>query len=116
MRHHEHNRKFGLKDDERRALLRGLLGELIKHGRMQTTLAKAKEIRPYVEKLLTRAKSGTMADRRILSARLASDSSANKLISEWAPKMKGRTGGYTRITKLAPRASDQAKLAVIEFV
>ena len=116
MRHHNGNRKLSRETAGRDALLRGLAASLIKNGRITTTLAKAKEVRPFVEKMVTKAKKGTIADRRILVARLQSEVIVRKLFDDVAPQMKDRLGGYTRITKLTPRTSDQAAIAVIEFV
>lgn len=115
MRHHNHNRKFGRARGERQALLRSLARSLVLHGKMQTTEAKAKEIRPLVEKLVTRARKDTLANRRLLISALGDARSANKLINT-AKHYEGRPGGYTRITKLATRRSDAAAMALIEFV
>ena len=119
MRHHNSNRKFGRETDQRRALIRGLMKDVITHGRITTTLARAKEIRPYVERIVTRAKTDTVATRRNISARLGnSETTTKKLFAEIAPKFKDRSGGYTRITKLPPRSArgDASPMAVIEFV
>ncbi|MEI6494697.1 MAG: 50S ribosomal protein L17 [bacterium] len=116
MRHHNVNRKFHRETDERRALLKSLAGNLVLHGKIKTTEAKAKEIRSVVEKLITRGKSDTVATKRILISRLGSVIKANKIIKEIAPRYGSRAGGYTRITKLPPRASDGSKMAIIELV
>jgi large subunit ribosomal protein L17 len=116
MRHHNVNRKFHRETDQRRALLKSLAGNLVLHGKMKTTEAKAKEIRGFVEKLITRGKSDTVVSKRILVARLGSVQKANKVIKEIAPRYATRAGGYTRITKLPPRISDGSKMAIIEFV
>ncbi len=117
MRHHNAVRKFGRKANARRALLRGLALSLIAHGRIETTEAKAKELRPYIEKLVTKSKEATLADRRLVISRLINrDEAAEKLIKEIAPKYADRNGGYTRVVKLAPRLGDGAKMAIIEFV
>jgi large subunit ribosomal protein L17 len=117
MRHHNKNRKFGRTKNQRVALIKGLALSLIKHERIETTLAKAKELRPYVEKLVTRAKVDTLASRRITSARLGNQATATtKLYKDLGPKYKTRPGGYTRIVKLAPRKSDASPMAIIEFV
>ena len=116
MRHHNSTRKLSRETDARGALLRGLACDLIRYGKMTTTLARAKEVRPWVEKMITRAMTGTIADRRILLSRLGNALVVDTLITTHAPNMKGRAGGYTRITKLAPRAKDQAALAVIALV
>lgn len=86
-------------------------------GKMKTTEAKAKEVRPYVEKLVTRAKSTSLASVRLLASRLGNDKAAlNKMLKTIAPKYESRPGGYTRIVKMNPRKSDGAKMALIEFV
>lgn len=90
---------------------------LIKHGKIETTEAKAKELRPTIEKMITKANMGTLASRRIVISRLYNlTSEANKLINEIAPKYKDGKGGYTRITKLPRRAGDASKMAIIEFI
>lgn len=118
MRHHDTNRKFGRKANVRRALLRSLLVALITHGRITTTEAKAKEIRPMVEKLITKAAAGTVTARRLINSRLGGNQETlvKKLVDEIAPKYKDRNGGYTRIVKLPPRKGDAAAMAIIEFV
>ena len=118
MRHGNVNRKFGRETGQREALMRSLTRELILREKIQTTVAKAKEVRPAVEKLITRAKNPTLANRRLLISALGSDdhSPVIKLIDVLGPKFKERSGGYTRITKLGQRASDAAPQAVIEFV
>jgi len=116
MRHHNKNKKFGRKKDERRALLRSLAGALVRDGKIMTTEAKAKALRPFIEKLVTRARKGDVSARRILVSRLGSEEAARKLVSEIAPRFKDVPGGYTRIVKIAPRRSDAARMAVIEFV
>ena len=116
MRHHNHNRKLGKETGGRNALLRGLTVSLVRDGSIITTLAKAKEMRPYIEKLVTRAKKGELADERRICAQLGSSISAKKLVKIIAPIMKSRPGGYTRITKLSVRESEQARMAVISFL
>lgn len=117
MRHHNHNRKFGRKKNVRSALLKSLALSLIKEGRIKTTEAKAKELRPFIEKLVTRARSADVASRRIVLSRLMNRApETKKLFDEVAPKFKDANGGYTRILKLPPRLSDGAKMALIEFV
>lgn len=117
MRHHNNVRKFGRNKNQRIALLKGLALSLIAHGRIETTEAKAKELRPMIEKLITKAKVDTLSSRRLIIARLYGlTAEANKLIKDIAPKYKSRAGGYTRITKLPRRAGDASKMAVIEFV
>ncbi|MCC7469899.1 MAG: 50S ribosomal protein L17 [Bacteroidetes bacterium] len=117
MRHHNKNRKFGRKKNVRAALMKGLALSLINHNRIKTTEAKAKELRPFIEKLVTRAKSSDLASRRIAISRLMNRApETKKLFEEIAPKFKDVSGGYTRILKLPPRISDGAKMALIEFV
>lgn len=118
MRHHNANRKFGREKKQREALIRSLAASLILHDKIKTTLPKAKEIRPFVEKLVTRAKNPTIANRRMIAARLATEDTrvATKLIDTLAPKYQDRAGGYLRITKTGVRGSDAATQAVIEFV
>ncbi len=117
MRHHNANRTFGRSKNQRAALLKGLATSLIAKERIQTTEAKAKELRPKIEKMVTRAKSPTLTNKRVLLAGLYNDEkSVKKLIDTIAPRYEGRAGGYTRITKLILRKGDAAKMAVIEFV
>ena len=115
MRHHNKNRKFGRVKNQRTALMKSLVSSLITHEKIQTTEAKAKEMRPVVEKLVTRARAGSLSARRILSSRIGVRAT-KKLVDEIAPKYKSRSGGYTRITKLETKRSDAAKMAQIEFV
>lgn len=117
MRHHNNVRKFGRDNGQRKALLKGLMLSLIKHGKIETTEAKAKELRPLIEKMITKANLGTLSSRRIVISRLYNlTAEANKLINEIAPKYKERQGGYTRITKLPRRSGDASKMAIIEFI
>ncbi len=117
MKHHKAFRKFGREKNQRKAFVRSLLINLIRHGRIETTIARAKEIRPLVEKLVTLAKEDTVARRRLVMSRLLNqDSETTKLFKEYAPKFKDVAGGYTRILKLPTRLSDGAEKAIIEFV
>lgn len=116
MRHGNVNRKFGRERGQRAALMRSLVRSLILRGRMQTTLAKAKEVRPMVEKMLTRGKVATLANRRHLISQLGGDERIVTKLIKTAEGYKTRTGGYTRITKMGPRKGDAAQMAVIEFV
>ena len=119
MRHHNTIRKFGRVKNQREALIRSLARALISEGKIVTTEAKAKELRPFIEKLITKAKETTIASRRLIIARLGGGGEkkpAKALIDVIAPKYKSRPGGYTRIIKMAPRKSDSSKMAVIEFV
>lgn len=116
MRHHNANRKFGRSRNQRRALLRSLVRELFVHGKITTTLAKAKEVRPYAEDFITKARVNTVAARRDVSRRMANNDIVGKLFAEIAPKYIGRNGGYTRILKTGPRLSDASPMAIIELV
>jgi large subunit ribosomal protein L17 len=100
----------------REALLRNLSQELFLHGKLRTTLAKAKALRPYVEPIITRAKDDTLQSRRLVAKVLYTQEAINKLFTEIAPRFKQRNGGYTRIVKLGPRAGDGAEGAVIQLV
>ncbi len=116
MRHHNKNRKFGRKRDVRRALLRSLALSLIQKEKIITTEAKARELRPFIEKLVTRGKIKSLASERLLIARLGSVAGSYKLIKNIAPRFQNRGGGYTRIIKLSRRGGDRSKMAMIEFV
>ena len=108
-------RTLSRKAGPRKALQRSLLRSLILQEKIETTQAKAKDISPLAEKLVTKAKKGGVAQRRYLIA-LLGDAGAKKLMDEMAPRYQERKGGYTRIIKRRPRRSDSAKLAIIEFV
>ena len=114
-RHSYKGRKFGREKDQRTSLRRSLMIALFTHGKIETTEAKAKEIRRYAEKLITRAKKGGLANRRLIIARLDSIGVANKLVDDIAPKIK-RDSGYLRIIRTKFRVGDNAQLATIEFV
>ncbi|KKU68058.1 MAG: 50S ribosomal protein L17 [Parcubacteria group bacterium GW2011_GWA2_47_16] len=116
MRHHDNIRKFGRERGQRNALLKSLALSLVVRKKITTTEAKAKELRPFVEKLVTRAKIKTLASRRLLVSRLGVDKGVKELVDTLAPKYEKRAGGYTRIVKLPRRLSDGAAMAVIEFV
>ena len=116
MRHHNKNRKFGRKRDVRRALLRSLALSLIRKEKITTTEAKAKELRPYIEKMVTKGKMKSLNSQRLLVSRLQNREGVEKLIKKIAPRYEKRAGGYTRITKLLRRGGDASKMAVIEFV
>lgn len=116
MRHRKKNRSLGRETKQRDALLRNLADSLILSGKIETTLAKAKELRSYVEPLVTKARKGSMADRRNLIKVLYTDKAVIKLMDEYGPKYKERDGGYTRITKTGYRKNDGAETAIIEFV
>lgn len=115
-RHGYKGRKFGRETDQRRALIKGLAVSLIDKEGIETTLPKAKELVPYTEKLITKAKTGTLANRRAILSELSSVSAAHKLVDELAPKMKGRTSGHLRIEKLGVRRGDNSEMAKVSFV
>lgn len=115
MRKRKKGKKFHRKRDQRRALLKGLASSLVLHKKITTTEIKAKELRRFIEPLISKAKVGDLARRRLVRKYL-SDSVTKKLFDEIAPMYKERPGGYTRIMKLPARKSDGAKMAVIEFV
>ena len=97
--------------------MKGLVGSLVQNERIQTTEAKAKELRPKIEKMITKAKNPTLANKRLLLAGLYNDeASVKKMVETIAPRYTDRAGGYTRITKLVPRKGDASPMAVIEFV
>ncbi len=116
MRHGISGRKLSRKSGHRKALFRNMAAALIKHEQITTTTAKAKELRPYVEKLITLAKRGGLSNRRLAHARLLDDTQLKKLFDVLAERYKDRDGGYTRIIKAGYRASDAAPIAVIELV
>src|SRR3989344_3873753 len=114
MRHHNQNRKLGRVRKQRKDLLNSLARSLVLHNKIKTTEAKAKELRPFVEKLITAAKNASVSVRRVLSAKVGP--SATKKAMELAKKYEGRRGGYSRITKMSTRKSDGSKMAVIEVI
>lgn len=116
MRHRSGGRKLQRTSAHRIALFRNMSAALIKHEQITTTLAKAKELRPYVEKLITLAKKGGLSNRRLAHARLLNDAQLIKLFDVLAERYKDRNGGYTRVVKAGIRASDAAPIAIIEFV
>ena len=117
MRHQRKTVKLGRRQDHRNALLSNLAVSLIDHGRITTTVAKAKAVRPFVEKLVTKAKKGSLHARRMALADLRHNVGAvHKLFAEIGPINAARKGGYTRITKLGQRRSDASEMAVIEWV
>jgi large subunit ribosomal protein L17 len=116
MRHGISQRKLSRKSGHRKALFRNMSAALIKHEQIMTTEAKAKELRPYVEKLITLAKRGGLSNRRLAQSRLQDETQLKKLFDVLAERYKDRDGGYTRVIKAGPRASDSAQTAIIEFV
>lgn len=116
MRHRVSGRKFDRAGDERKALLRGLVGDLMRHERLKTTEAKAKEVRPLAEKMITLGKDGTVHARRQAFSYMNDKDVVKKLFEDIAPRFSERAGGYTRIIKLGPRHGDGALMAQLELV
>ena len=116
MRHRVGHRKLQRTSSHRLAMFRNMAAALIKHEQITTTLAKAKELRPYTEKLITLAKKGGLSNRRLAQARLMDDSQLVKLFDVLAKRYEGRDGGYCRVIKAGIRQSDAAPMAIIEFV
>ncbi|OGL21971.1 50S ribosomal protein L17 [Candidatus Saccharibacteria bacterium RIFCSPHIGHO2_01_FULL_45_15] len=115
-RHGYKGRKFGRERDQRRALLKGLATSLVMHGKIETTLQKAKETSRYIEKVITKAKKGDLAGRRQVIAALSTQAAAFKLFDEIAPQLTARNSGHVRVVRTRLRVGDGAQLAVIEFV
>ena len=116
MRHRVGHRKLQRTSSHRATLFRNMAAALIKHEQITTTTAKAKELRPYVEKLITLAKRGGLSNRRLAHARILDEAQEKKLFDVLADRYAGREGGYTRIVKAGIRASDAAPIAIIELV
>jgi large subunit ribosomal protein L17 len=115
-RHGYQGRKLHRERDERRALIKGLADSLVKYESIETTLPKAKEVVPYVEKLITKAKKGDLHNRRQVISGLQTIASAHKLVDEIVPMLKGRVSGHLRIEKTRLRRGDNAQLARVTFV
>jgi large subunit ribosomal protein L17 len=116
MRHRVQNKKLSRDKDARKSLLKVLATDLIEHGSIETTLVKAKFVRPYIEKLITRSKEKNFTTVKYAKTKLTKDSATRKLLDEIAPKFKDRKGGYTRVIKTRYRLGDRAKMAKIEFI
>ena len=116
MRHRVAGRKLQRTSAHRAAMFRNMAAALIKHEQITTTTAKAKELRPYVEKLVTLAKKGGLSNRRLAHARLMDDTQLVKLFDVIGPRYADRNGGYTRVIKAGIRSSDASPMAVIEFI
>ena len=115
-RHGYKGRKFGREKDQRRALMKGLADSLVIHESIETTLPKAKEVVPYMEKLITKAKKGDVHNRRQIIAKLQTKESAHKLVDELAPKLQSRNSGHLRIERTTVRRGDNAQLATVSFI
>ncbi|MCR4311932.1 MAG: 50S ribosomal protein L17 [Candidatus Uhrbacteria bacterium] len=116
MRHRSKKKILGRKSPARKALVRDLVTAVVTYEKVETTLGKAKYIRPFVEKMVTTAKRGDLAARRNLLAYFTTEQPVNKLMDILGPRFKERTGGYTRMTKLGIRQGDAAETVLIEFV
>jgi large subunit ribosomal protein L17 len=116
MRHRKAGRSLRRTSEQRLALLRNLATSLIEQGGIETTEAKAKELRPFVEKLITKAKTGTLHARRLAVRHVQKRAAADKLFQELGPKYATRKGGYTRIVKVGHRKGDAAEMARIELI
>ena len=116
MRHGNAHRKLGRTTSHRLAMFRNMSASLIKHEQIKTTLPKAREIRPYMEKLITLAKHGGLSNRRLAHARLGDDDQLIKLFDVLAARYADRPGGYVRIVKAGIRRSDATPMAIVEFV
>src|SRR5687767_7098791 len=116
MRHRKKTAKLGRQFEHRNAMLANMVCSLIKHRRIQTTLAKAKAVRSVAEKMVTLGKNGSIHDRRLAASRLHQEDAVRILFNEIAPTQKERSGGYTRIIRLNQRQGDAAELAIIEWV
>jgi len=115
-RHGYIGRKFGRETDQRRALIKGLATSLVMHGKIETTLPKAKELVRYIEKLITKAKKGDLHNRRMVIAALSTEEAAYKLVDVIAPQLAGRTSGHVRVERTELRVGDGTQMATIEFV
>lgn len=116
MRHRAKTHSFNRRQGPRIALIRGLVYSLVEHGRIKTTLAKAKEVRRHVEKAVTLGKKGTLHSRRVLLSRYPNEKVVDALSTDLKKRFDKRDGGYTRIVKIGPRQGDQADVAFLEFV
>ncbi|REK36445.1 MAG: 50S ribosomal protein L17 [Actinobacteria bacterium] len=108
--------RLGSSPSHQKKILANLTSDLILHGRVTTTLTKAKVLRPYAEKMITKARSGELHAKRIVLKDIRNREAVSKLFDEVAPRYEGRAGGYTRITKLGPRRGDSTEEAIIELV
>ena len=116
MRHARSGNKLGRDSAHRKALYSNLAGALIEHGRIETTVAKAKAVKPFAEKMITLGKRGDLHARRQALAALRSNDVVHRLFADVAPRYAERPGGYTRIVKLGPRQGDAADMVYLEFV
>lgn len=115
-RHGYQGRKFGRERDQRTALIRGLATSLVTHGKIETTIEKAKEVVPFIEKLVTKAKKGDLHNRRQIMSALNSIEAAHRLVDVIAPQLTNRVSGHVRITRTKLRIGDGAQMATVSFV
>ena len=111
-----HNRKLGRTSDQRRAMLRAMTTYLLENGQIKTTYARAKEVAPIAEKMITLAKKNDLASYRQVLAYVTKEDVAQKLFKEIGPKYAARNGGYTRVLKMGPRRGDAAEVAILQLV
>ena len=116
MRHHRSGKKLGRDSAHRKSLYANLACALVEHGRIKTTVTKAKAVKPFAEQMITLGKRGDLAARRQAIAELRSQDAVHKLFAEVAPRFAERPGGYTRIIKIGPRQGDAAEMAYLELV
>jgi large subunit ribosomal protein L17 len=116
MRHRAQTHSFNRRQGPRLAMIKGLMTSLVEHGRIRTTVIKAKELRRHIERAITLGKKGTLSSRRLLISRTGCPDTADVLMTDLASRFKTRNGGYTRILKTGPRPGDGAEMALIEFV
>ncbi len=110
------NRKLGRTTDQRRAMLRAMVTYLLENGQIKTTITRAKEVAPVAEKMITLAKTNTLASYRQALGFITKEDVANKLFKELGPKYAGRNGGYTRVVRIGPRRGDAAEMAIVQLV
>lgn len=110
------NRKLGRRSDQRRAMLRAMVTYLLENGKIETTVTRAKEVRPLAEKMITLGKKNTLAAKRQAFAFITKEAVVKKTFDEIAPKYADRNGGYVRITRIGPRRGDGAEMAIIELI
>lgn len=116
MRHNVKGRKLGRTTEHRKAMFRNQICSLVLHGRIRTTLAKAKELRPIAEKMVTKSRTDDVAARRLVRRWISDRTIVKKLFDEVTPRFLDRPGGYTRVIKLGPRSGDGAEMALLEWV
>jgi len=114
--HRRRIKTFSRKSGPRKALLRGIMGSLVEHGRITTTVDRAKEVRRHIEKAITLGKKGDLATRRLLLSRIPNQDVVNTIVTDLSVRFKTRPGGYTRIIKIGRRPGDTAEMAFLEFV